>query len=337
MKKIITFGEILLRLSTSVGERINQASSFDLHYGGAEANVGISLANFGYDVYFVSKIPENLLGSGAEAYLKSKGIKTKFLIRGGRRLGLYFLEAGTGERQSQIIYDRYNSSVSQLKIEELNLEEIFENADFYHISGVTPALSPELRELTILSLKKAKEKGVKTSFDFNYRTKLWSQAKAGAEIKSFLPYIDICSCNELDAVNLLGIKKVKQSFVPKQKLTYYYEKITELYPNIQVLFSTVRNVISSSNNQLQGYLYMNKKIYKSRKHNINPIVDRIGSGDAFISGIIAGLLEEKEPQEIINFGTTTAALKHTIKGDASDFTIEEINTHTTKKKNQIQR
>jgi 2-dehydro-3-deoxygluconokinase len=326
MKKVITFGEIMLRFSTFVGQRLNQASKLNMHYGGAEANVGVSLSHFGHDVFFVSKVPENQLGTAVETHLKAYGVHTDYLLKGGERLGTYYVESGAGPRSSQVTYDRAHSSFSQSAIEEFNFDEIFSNADLFHVSGITAGLSPTLKELTLLALKKAKEYGVLTSFDFNYRAKLWSQNEASEAIKSLLPYADICSCGELDALYLLGIEKADESLNKADKLKYYYSKIQEMYPNIRYMSSTFRDVLSASNNNLQGNFYTDGELYQSRVYQIDYIVDRVGGGDAFASGILHGILEKMPPQELVSFATAASVLKHTVDGDANIFSAEEIKT-----------
>ncbi len=323
-KKIVAFGEPLLRLSTNMGERLLQANQLTLNYGGAEANVGASLSRFGYDVYFIGKVPNNSLGYAYERHLQSFGVQTDYLLKGGERLGTYYLETGIGERSAQVIYDRKGSSFSQLTPNEVDFEDILQNADLFHVTGITPALSPVLQELTLQGLKVAKEIGVKTSFDFNYRAKLWSLQEARDAIQPFLPYVDICSCGELDALNLLGIEEADASLDHSQKLTFYYERISEMYPNIKYLYSTFREVYSASHNSLQGNLFVNGKLYQSKVHDINPIVDRVGGGDAYASGILFGILEGKEPEQIVSFGTAASALKHTVHGDSNVFSEEDI-------------
>jgi 2-dehydro-3-deoxygluconokinase len=326
MKKVVTLGEIMLRLSTTSGERLFQADELTMQYGGAEANVGVSLARFGHEVYFVSKVPNNPLGKGVERHLKSHGVHTNYLVKGGERLGTYYLETGVGPRSAQVTYDRKYSSFSGLTLEEVDFEKIFNGASLFHISGITPALSPSLKELTNTALKKAKELGVMTSFDFNYRAKLWSQKDAGETIKPLLPFIDICSCGELDAIYLLGLEMADNGLEKDQKLILYYEKIQEMYPNIKYFSSTFRNVISASTNTLQGNLYFEGKFYQSRVHHIDHIVDRVGGGDAYAAGILDGVLEQNSPQQIVAFATAASALKHTVHGDCNIFSKEEIHT-----------
>lgn len=327
MKKIVTFGEILLRLSTKVGKRLHQTDQLQLHYGGAEANVSISLATFGHEVIFVSKVPNNALGLAALHHLNSHGVNTSNLAIGGKRLGTYYVETGVGEREAQVIYDRSCSSFAQVVADEFDLDHMLSGATMFHVSGITPALSPVWQEATRIALKKARKKGVMTSFDFNYRSKLWSHSEASETIQSLLPYVDICSCSELDAVYLLGISQAEESLSKEEKLIYYYKKIQAMYPDMQYLSSTFREVISSSHHRLQGNLYKDGKLYQSRVHQIQPIVDRIGGGDAFFSGVLHGILHQKHLQETISFATTASALKHSVEGDCNLFTEDEINAY----------
>jgi 2-dehydro-3-deoxygluconokinase len=337
MKKIITFGEIMLRLSTHAGQRLLQANSLTMHCGGAEANVAVSLSHLGHEAFFVSKVPDNQLGLAVESHLKAYGVHTDYLLKGGERLGTYYVESGIGQRSSQVTYDRAHSSISQLAFGELDFDEIFSNASLFHVSGITVALSPVLKELTLLALKKAKEYGVTTSFDFNYRAKLWSQKEASEAIKALLPYADLCFCGELDAIYLLGIEKADDSLEKAEQLSYYYAKIQELYPNIRYMGSTFRNVISASTNTLQGNFYTEGVLYQSRVHQIDHIVDRVGGGDAFAAGILHGIIEKMPPIQLISFATGASVLKHTVEGDANIFSKQEIETFINNEPGKIVR
>ncbi|WP_203247582.1 PfkB family carbohydrate kinase [Sporosarcina beigongshangi] len=325
MKKIITFGEILLRLSTRIGVRAVQANELTMHYGGAEANVAVSLANFGHTVRFVSKVPNNQLGHAAERHLRLYGVDTSYVLHGGERLGTYYLESGVGERSAQVVYDRKYSSLSELTEEEIDFDEIFQGVNLFHVSGITPALSPTLQALTLLALQKAKDHGVVTSFDFNYRSKLWNQKEAANAIKPLLPYVDICSCGELDAIHLLEIAEAPNSLNKEMKLQYYYEQIQKMYPNITYMSSTFRQIISASANTLQGNLFADGVLYHSKEHHIEPIVDRVGGGDAFAAGILHGILEGQSLEKTVSFATAASALKHTVHGDCNVFSVDEIN------------
>ncbi|MEH7503563.1 sugar kinase [Neobacillus drentensis] len=324
MKKVVTLGEIMLRLSTQAGERLSQANQLMMHYGGGEANVGVSLSHFGYDVYFVSKIPNNPLGLGVKRHLQSHGVHTEYLVTGGERLGTYYLETGIGERSAKVTYDRKYSSFSKLLVEELDFDEIFKDAALFHLSGITPALSARLQEVALIALQKAKEHGVMTSFDCNYRASLWSHQEAAEAFQSLLPYVDICFCGELDAIYLLGIEQAPDTLTREEKLVFYYKKIKEIYPNIHYMSSTFRDVHSASSNDLQGTLFVDGSLYVSEKHAINPIADRVGGGDAFAAGILYGLLETLSPQSSVSFAAAASALKHTIYGDCNTFTFEEV-------------
>lgn len=324
MNKLVTMGEMLIRFSTNVGERLSQAEQLHMHYGGAETNVAVSLANLGYDVDFVSKIPANLIGNGAVSHLQKNNVKTTYLLKGGERLGTYYMEAGISSRNAQVVYDRKFSSLAEMSKEELDLDQIFENIDLFHITGITPALSPALSELTLHALKTAKQKGIKTSFDFNYRSKLWGINDAAQVFKQLLPYVDIAFLGELDAVNILGIEKADPSMNDAEKLTYYYREIQSRYPNVNYFSSTFRDVVSASKHRLQGNYYIDGKLHQSSVYTIDPVIDRVGGGDAFAAGVLHGIMAGLSPEELIAFATAGSVLKHTLHGDCNAFSKEEI-------------
>lgn len=320
--KVLTLGEIMLRFSTDQGLRIAQSQQFTALYGGGEANVAVSLANYGHDVAFASKVPDNALGEAVQKHLRSYGVDTSYLIKGGPRLGTYYMETGVGERAATVIYDRAGSSFAEMTDTEWDLAELFKDVAIFHISGITPALSKAWQEMTLALMKAAKEAGCKISFDINYRGKLWSQAEAGAVIQQLMPYVDYCSAGKLDALHLLNIPAAPEN--TENELIYYYQEIQKKYPNIPVLYSTKREVLSASANQLVGTLWLDEDYYESNCHEITPIVDRVGGGDAFASGILHGLITEKAPQEIVSFATAASALKHTIHGDCNQFSEAEV-------------
>lgn len=324
MKKVVTFGEIMLRCATQPGTRLKQATQFSVHYGGAEANVAVSMANFGYPTYFVSKVPNNPFGNAVEAHLKSQGVHTDLFLKGGERLGTYYVETGVGERSSQVVYDRKYSSFSQLQPTELDVDSMLKDASILHVTGITPALSINLREIVLMLVKKARELGVLVSFDFNYRAKLWHAQEAGETIRQLLPFVDICFCGELDVIHLLGFKQLKASIPPKERLVDYYKQLTTMFPNIWYVGSTFRTVQSASANLLQGNLFFNGELSQSKVHQIEPIIERVGGGDAFAAGILYGILEGLEKEQTVSFATAASALKHTIYGDHNDFTKEEV-------------
>ncbi|EOH86130.1 sugar kinase [Enterococcus villorum] len=324
MAKIITLGEIMLRFSTKEGERLGTANTLATHFGGGEANVAVSLANFGHEVYFATKIPENALGQGVLHHLKSYGVLTNYVLGGGNRLGTYYVESGIGERASQVLYDRADSSFAQMKKNEWENQAMFDDKDIFHISGITPALTPEWQTLTLELVKVAKKKGCQISFDVNYRSKLWTQNKAKAFLQYLLPEIDYCSAGKLDALYLLDIPRTDCS--DKEELINYYQEIQKKYPNIKCLYSTKREVISATENLLTGTLWVKENYVESVTHHLQPIVDRVGAGDAFTAGVLHGLLTYDVPQKIIDFATASAALKHTVYGDVNLFTEKDVLT-----------
>lgn len=323
MGKVVTLGEIMLRLSTTAGTRLAQAEDFSAHYGGGEANVAISLANYGHHAVFASKVPTNELGHAVKKHLNRYGVDTSQLLMGGPRLGTYYLEAGVGERGASVVYDRAGSSFAVMEKLEWTLEELFQNTDIFHLSGITPALSASWRELTVTLLKAAKKAGCKISFDVNYRGKLWTPEEAGKSIRAILPYVDYCSAGSLDAQLFLGIPPYTGES-DKEETIYYYQKMQEPYPNISVFYSTKRTVHSASVNELTGTLWADGAYYESQCHLIDPIIDRVGGGDAFAGGILHGLLMKDSYQKVVDFATAASALKHTVHGDCNQFSQEEV-------------
>lgn len=321
MGKVITLGEIMLRLSTECGIRLSQANHFQAHYGGGEANVAASLATFGHEVYYASKVPDNSLGDGVKKHLQANGVHTSYLLYGGSRLGTYYMESGSGERATSVIYDRAGSSFATMESLEWDLTALFTGIDIFHISGITPALSENWKKWTITLVKAAKKANVKVSFDINYRGKLWSQKEASETIKQILPYVDYCSAGKMDALYLLDVSPFEDE---ENELIYYYQEMQKLFPTISVFYSTKRVVHSASSNELTGTLWINESFYESATHYIQPIVDRVGGGDAFAAGVLHGLLKEELPQRMVDFATAASALKHTVYGDANPFYEKEI-------------
>lgn len=323
MGKVVTLGEIMLRLSTEVGTRLPQTASLATHYGGGEANVAISLANYGHEVQFATKVPDNALGLGVKCHLQQYGVETTAVLTGGPRLGTYYMEAGSGERAASVVYDRAGSSFAEMTKLEWDLPTLFKDCDLFHISGITPALSKEWQHLTLALIKASKQAGCKVSFDINYRSKLWSQQLAGSVIQQILPSVDYCSAGRLDALYLLNIPPFTGSD-DAQELPYYYKMMQQAFPNIEVFYSTKRQIHSASHNQLIGTLWDGEQYVESTCHEVNPIVDRVGGGDAFAGGILHGLLSQWQPQAIVDFATAASALKHTIHGDCNQFSQTEV-------------
>ena len=318
MSKVVTLGEIMLRLSTENNNRIIQSNGFRADYGGGEANVAVSLANFGIKSEFVTKLPENPLSESIFRYLKANGVGTENIVLGGERLGTYYLEVGTSVRASSVICDRKYSSFSTMDYEELTLNKILKDCKILHLSGITPALSESCRELTEKIIKRAKEMGVLISFDFNYRSKLWTLEEASPVLTSYLPYIDICFAGILDGKNIMKLDV-------QGDVEDYYKEITKKYPNIKYLMCTKRETHSVDENSLIGYLYKDGKLYHSKKYTFT-IVDRVGGGDAFAAGALYGIYYDLDPQNIVDFATGASVYKHTVRGDANLASVDEIET-----------
>lgn len=326
MKRVVTLGEIMLRLTTPGHERFVQADSFDVCYGGGEANCCVSLSNYGLETRFVSKVPENAIGQSAINSLRRFGVDTTHMVRGGERLGLYYLESGASQRASQVIYDRARSSISEATASDFDWEAIFKDADWFHFTGITPALSDSAAELTLEALKAAKERGITVSVDLNYRQKLWSQEKAKEVMTKLMEYVDVCIGNEEDSDKVFGIK-AENTDISKGEINHagYEEvakKIIETF-NVKLVASTLRESHSASDNGWSAILYDGEKTYLSKKYDLR-IVDRVGGGDSFASGLIYGLVMENPLDEALEFAVAASALKHTIPGDTNHATLAEI-------------
>ena len=325
-KRVVTMGEIMLRLSTPGYQRFVQADTFDITYGGGEANVSAALCNYGLEGVFISKIPDNPIGQSAINHLRRYGVNTQFISRGGNRLGIYFLETGAASRASQVVYDRAYTSISEAEISDFDFDKIFEGANWFHTTGITPALSDKAAALTEFALKMAKSKGITTSIDLNYRKKLWSVEKARKVMTNLCQYVDVCIGNEEDAEKCLGFKS-KGSDVSKGELNIegYKDIFIQMKDkfDFKYIASTLRESFSASDNGWSALVYDGKNYHHSKKYEVR-IVDRVGSGDSFASGFIYGLVTGMRLQDAAEFGVAAAALKHTIPGDFNHSTIEEV-------------
>lgn len=325
-EKVITFGEIMLRLSPPEYQRLIQAEQFQVYYGGGEANVAVSLANYGIKSTFVTRLPDNQLGKAAANYLSRFGVDTSAIVWGGDRLGLYFAEKGFSQRPSIVVYDRVGSAAAGLKAGMVPWKELFKDCCWFHFTGITPALGDGPAGATMEAVKVAREMGLTVSCDLNYRKKLWTSKKASAVMSSLLPYVDIAIGNEEDAEKVFGIKAeeshVEGGFLNDQS---YHKVMQELKGrfNLNIVSITLRESISASENGWSALLYDGSRFYKSRKYRIN-IVDRIGAGDSFCGGLIYALLRKYSQQEAVEFATAASCLKHTIHGDANQVTVEEV-------------
>ncbi|GAU75701.1 sugar kinase [Fusibacter sp. 3D3] len=328
MKKVVTLGEIMLRLSTPLTDRFVQSKTFDINYGGGEANVTVSLANYGLDTYFVSKLPTHEIGQSAVNALRQYGVHTDYIARGGDRVGIYFLETGASMRPSKVIYDRAGSSIATATAEDFNFDEIFKDADWFHFSGITPALSDSAAQLTEQALIAAKKNNVTVSVDLNFRKKLWTSEKAQSIMRPLMQYVDVCIGNEEDADKVLGFKP-KNTDVTKGALEIdNYKAIFEEMKaefGFKYVVSSLRVSHSASDNGWSGIICDETDFYQSKSYEIR-IVDRVGAGDSFASGVIYGLISGMSTKDTIEFGAAASALKHTIPGDFNLVSLEEVMT-----------
>jgi 2-dehydro-3-deoxygluconokinase len=326
MAKIVTMGEIMLRLSTPENNRFVQSDSFDINYGGGEANVAVSLSNFGHDAFFVSKVPSHEIGQAAVNSLRKYGVHTDFLVRGGERLGIYYLETGSSLRPSKVIYDRAHSSISEASPEDFDFDKIFAEADWFHWSGITPAISDKAAECLKKACIAAKKAGVTVSCDLNFRKKLWTSEKAQSIMRPLMQYVDVCIGNEEDAEMCLGFKPSSDVQSGKTEADGYKNIFSQMQKEFgfQYVISTLRESFSASNNGWKAMIYNGKEFYISRRYEITPIVDRVGGGDSFSAGIIHGLVSKMSQGDALEFAVAASALKHTIPGDVNLVSIQEV-------------
>lgn len=326
MKKVVTFGEIMMRLSPPGYRRFIQAESFDVVYGGGEANVAVSLANYGLDSYFVTKVPEHEIGECAVSNLRRFGVNTDYILRGGDRLGIYFLETGASQRPSKVIYDRSASSIAEAKPEEFDWLEILKDATWFHFTGITPALSDNAAAACLDAVKTAKKLGVSVSTDLNYRKKLWTTEKANRVMSELMQYVDVAIGNEEDAEKVFGIK-AKGSDVTTGELDISgYEEVARALVErfgFKKVGITLRESLSASDNNWSAMLYDGNSTYVSKKYPIH-IVDRVGGGDSFCGGLIYSLISGKDCQSAIEFAVAASCLKHTIFGDFNLVNKDEV-------------
>lgn len=326
MAKIITIGEIMLRLSSQGNSRFIQSDSFDVNYGGGEANVAVSLQNYGNEAFFVSKVPEHEIGQAAVNSLRRFGVHTRYVSRGGERLGVYYLETGCSLRPSKVIYDRSHSSISEASPCDFDFETIFAGADWFHWSGITPALSDNAAECIRRACIEAKKAGVVISCDLNFRKKLWSSEKAQSVMRPLMQYVDVCIGNEEDAEMCLGYHPDADVDGGKTDAEGYkpvFQKLMQDY-GFKYVVSTLRESYSASVNGWKAMIYDGNEFYTSRRYEIKPIVDRVGGGDSFSAGIIHGLANGKPMQWALEFAVAASALKHTIPGDVNLVSASEV-------------
>ncbi len=329
MDKVITFGEVMIRLATPGFERFGQSNMMSVTFGGGEANVAVSLANYGIPVSFVTRLPENDIARACIRELRGFGVETNHILRGGDRMGLYFLESGAVNRGSKVIYDRAQSAVARVEPGMFDWSTIFEDATWFHWTGITPAISKGAADVCLEAIHTANNMGLTVSCDLNYRKNLWKYGKTAMEIMpSLVAGCDIVLGNEEDSEKALGIKPegvdVTSGEVEAEAYLSVSEQIMKKFPRCKKVITTLRGSISASHNTWSGVLFNGKKLYKAPVYDITHIVDRVGGGDSFMGGLIFGLINNKQDQEALNFAVAASCLKHTIYGDYNRVSVDEV-------------
>ena len=323
---IITMGELMLRLAPPGNARFIQAPVLNVEFGGGEANVAVSLANYGHHACFVSKLPAHEIGQAAVNSLRRYGVDTSFVARGGERIGIYFQETGSAMRPGKVIYDRAHSAISEAKPGDFDFDRIFEGADWFHWTGITPALSDGAAELVLLACQAAKRHNVTVSCDLNFRAKLWTGEKARSVMTPLMEYVDVCIGNEEDAQKCLGFTPKADVEGGKTEAEGYrdiFRQMTEKF-GFKYTAATLRESFSASHNGWKALIYDGKEFYESKRYDIEPIVDRVGGGDSFSGGLIHGLLTMPSMKDALEFAVAASALKHTIPGDVNLVSEAEV-------------
>lgn len=328
MKKIVTFGEIMLRLKSPGHERFFQSPMLEATFGGGEANVAVSLANYGMSASFVTALPKNVIGDNCIAELRRHGVDTSMIVKGEGRMGIYFLEAGANQRPSNVVYDRSDSAIAIAKEEDFDWDEIFNDTSWFHITGITPAISKSAKELSIAAVKAAKAKGVTVSCDFNFRKKLWKYGESAVDVMGELvKYVDYGIANEEDCQKSLGIEAdvtVEGGKLDTEKYKQLGDKVLTEYPNMKAIAITLRESVSADINGWAACYNDRKQFLLSRKYEIRDILDRVGGGDSFAAGLIYGLNTYKDNVEALEFAVAASCLKHSIIGDFNRVSLDEV-------------
>ncbi|MEW6660874.1 MAG: PfkB family carbohydrate kinase [Bacillota bacterium] len=326
MGQVVCFGEIMLRLSPPGYQRFVQAKSFDIVYGGGEANVAFALAQLGVNADYVTKLPANPIGDAAINELRRYGVNTRHILRGGERMGIYYCEKGAAMRPSKVIYDRKHSAISEVKPGEFNWPEIFAGADWFHFTGITPALGDNVAEVCLEACREAKKMGLTVSCDLNFRKNLWTSAKANEVMSRLMPFVDVVIANEEDAEKVFGIKADATDITSGHLNIAGYQQVcrglAERF-NFKQVAITLRESMSASDNGWSGLLFDGTEFYHGKRYMIH-IVDRVGGGDSFAAGLIYSILNSYDCQSAIDFAVAMSALKHTIEGDFAIVSLEEI-------------
>jgi len=331
--RVIAFGEVMLRLKSPGFERLLQSPMLEATFGGGEANVAMSLANFGLDVTYVTVLPQNAIADACIGYLRSRGVDTSLIVRGGERMGIYFLEAGAAQRPSQVLYDRAHSAIASADPQSLDWERIFTGASWFHVTGITPAISQNAADLSLKAVQVAKAKGLTVSCDYNYRKNLWKYGKAAPQVMAELVRtVDVGIANEEDCQRALGIsaeagdwqRKVEAGQLDPDQYRALCEKVLGAFPNLKVQAITLRESISADHNGWSACLHNGREFFLSTRYDIADIVDRVGSGDAFAAGLIYGLVTGADDETALNFAVAASCLKHSIPGDTNRVSVGEV-------------
>ena len=326
--KVITFGELMLRLAPEGYLRFVQSDKYEATFGGAEANVAVSLANYGVDVSFVTKLPDHEIGQCAVNSLRKFGVDTSKIVRGGDRVGIYYCEKGASQRPSKVIYDRAGSSIATAKRKDFSWVKIFKGVEWFHFTGITPALSDTVAQICVDACKEAKKRNIKISCDLNFRKKLWSKEKAGTVMGELCQYIDYCIANEEDAKDVFGIEAdntdIYTGKIDREGYVSVAKKLTDRF-GFKGVAITLRESLSANDNNWSAMLYTDGKAYFSKKYAMH-IVDRVGGGDSFGGGLIYSLLNNYDPQKTIEFAVAASCLKHSIEGDYNMVSKKEVET-----------
>ncbi len=327
-KKVITFGEIMLRFATPEYQRFSQSNTFDATYGGGEVNVSVSLAKFGISTAYVTRLPDNDIGKSCKETINELGVDTNHIIYGGERLGIYYLETGAVVRGSKVVYDRENSAFSSMKKGMIDWDEVFKDATWFHWTGITPAISAGATEVLEEALVKANELGITVSCDVNYRSKLWKEGNKAEEVMPrLIARTNVLIGNEFDAEKVLGVQSNLPPNVEYSKFTFglVAKQLMQKYPRIKKVITTRRGTINANHNTWVGILFDGNRVMESPTYEITHIVDRVGGGDALMAGLIYGFINwPEEDQKTIDFAATASFLKHTISGDVNDVSVGEV-------------
>jgi 2-dehydro-3-deoxygluconokinase len=332
MNGVLTLGEIMLRLKSPGNERLMQTGQFEATFGGGEANVAVSLARFGLPVAYVTALPKNPIADACINMLRGEGIDTTRLIHTGNRMGVYFLEAGANQRPSLVVYDRSDASISTVTPDQFYWDHVFAGMDWFHITGITPALSLKAAELSLHAVQEARSRGLTVSCDYNYRKNLWKYGKSSQEVMNeIVRFVDVGIANEEDCQKALGIQafetwenEISQGKIVSEKYLRICEQVLGKYPNLKMQAITLRESFSADHNGWASCLHDGENFYQSKRYEIYDIVDRVGTGDAFAAGLIFALKSQRPVQEALEFATAASCLKHSIPGDMNRVTVEEV-------------